>query len=121
MVHPALAEPRSILNIPRRMSLPISCDGEMMLIEDDILPEEVPLQAALERTIYGTLRAGETEREVARELRFLSKQGAPIGALEEVLQSAIIVQITPWMRAALFELYDRIPKWVECIRENALQ
>lgn len=121
LVHPALADPHQLLRTGRRISMSVVSNDRMSMMERDILPEEVPLQSALERAIHGALRAGETEREVARDLRFLCKQGAPLPAVEDVLQSALIVLLTPWMKNVLRDLHDRTPKWLECTREDVLQ
>lgn len=121
LVHPALADPHKLLSGGRRVSLTMMVGDGALMMEHDILPEEVPLQEALERAIHGAMRADETESEVARDLRFLCKQGAPLSALEDVLQSALIVLLTPWMKGALRDLHERTPKWMECTREDALQ
>lgn len=119
LVHAALADPTHLIATARRrnaMVTPVQTE-----ISADILPEEIPLQRALERVIQGALRDGFHAQDVARNLRFLCKQGAPLSALEEVLQSALIVYVSPAMRGALKNMYYRMPKWIECAEAGALQ
>ena len=119
LVHEALADPTYLIASARRRG------GLMMPMQEafcaDILPEEIPLQQALERAIHGALREGCHAQDVARNLRFLCKQGAPLSALEEVLQSALIVYISPVMRSALAHMFYSLPKWIECAEARALQ
>lgn len=89
-----------------RMDLPTSMD---------ILPEEIPLQQNLERAIRGALRDEYRAEDVARSIRFLCKQGAPLQAMEDVLQSALIVYLSTGMRDVLANMYYRLPKWIESI------
>jgi len=119
LLHPALAEPRAFLSAGRRRSLPDVMRAGLAV--PDILPEEIPLQTALERTIDGALRDGHHARDVARDLRFLCKQGAPLRAMEEVLQSSLIVLLSASMRGALERLFYMTPKWIECAQYDALQ
>ena len=121
LLHPALAEPRSLIAEGRRRpgaALPLWDRTAMRM---DILPEEIPLQRRLEYAIKGTLRAGYQEQEAARSIRFLCKQGAPLSAMEEVLQSMLIVLVTPSMRGALGDMYYGIPKWIECMEQTIAQ
>ena len=87
----------------------------------DILPEEIPLQKELERAIAGALRDGRRAEDVATTLRLLCKQGAPLSALEEVLQASLIVYVSDSMRAALSDLCIQTPKWVAPARSVMLQ
>ena len=96
-------------------------DGRAGLAALDILPEEIPIQFELEHVIQPALRNGLQSQDVARNLRFLCKQGAPLSALEEVLQSALIVYLTPAMKSALNKMYRMIPKWIECSEAAMLQ
>lgn len=119
LVHAALADPTHLIGSARRRSgLVMPAQAELYA---DILPEEIPLQQALERAIHSALRDGFQAQDVARNLRFLCKQGAPLSAMEEVLQSALIVYVSPAMRGALCDMYYRTPKWIECAEEKALQ
>lgn len=121
LVHPAVADPHHLIAARRRHSgLLLPPAGETGVLMD-ILPEEIPLQADLERVIEGGLRAGLRAPEVARTLRFLCKQGAPLPAMEEVLQASLIVLISPAMRGALANMYYMTPKWIECAEHGALQ
>lgn len=118
LVHAALADPHHLIaRTHRRHSLLLPPQAEFAV---DILPEEIPLQQAVERAIRGALRDGFRAEDVARNLRFLCKQGAPLDALAEVLQSALIVYVSPSMRGALSNMYYRMPKWIEC-SDAALQ
>ncbi len=121
LLHSALAEPRDLLMAGRRMPCAYSAAGLTLEDGEEILPEEVPLQDALERAIRGAMRRGIQEKEMARDLRFLCKQGAPLHALEEILQSGLIVLLSPAMRAALMELYYMTPKWTNSFCGNAFQ
>ena len=87
----------------------------------DILPEEIPLERKLEQAIAGALREPVSAHDVARTVRFLCKQGAPLAAMEDVLQSALIVRVTSSMRGALREMYYTMPKWAESRECASLQ
>ena len=119
LVHDALAEPQTLIHAGRRRG------GLLMYSQaptmKDILPEEVPLQQELERAIAGAMREGCREEEVARTLRLLCKQGAPVQALEEVLQESLIVYVSPAMRRALTDMYYMMPKWVADAGNGTLQ
>ena len=120
LVHAALADPRHLMpSLRRRQGILLPPQTELTA-QMDILPEEIPLQQALERAIRGALRDEYRAEEVARNLRFLCKQGAPLAAMEEVLQSTLIVYVSPSMRGALSSMYFRTPKWIEC-SEAAMQ
>ena len=120
LVHSALAEPERIMLDARRKTGLFSLHPHAQL-ELDILPEEIPLQTGLERTVEGFLRDGIAAHDIARTIRFLCKQGAPVSAMEEVLQSALIVYVTSAMRAALRNMYYMMPKWAESSEEASLQ
>lgn len=119
LVHPALAEPRHLIVPGRRRMLMLPPDE--LNARMDILPEEIPLQQNLERAIAGALREEHQAHDVVRTLRFLCKQGAPLSALEEVLQASLFVYVSPDMRGALADMYYRMPKWIECAEHTALQ
>lgn len=121
LLHPALAEPQHLLALGRRRSSLLGVDAQPVWPGADILPEEIPLQQELERVIAGAMRDGQREKDVARNLRFLCKQGAPLQAMEEVLQSSLIVLLSAPMRGALKNMYYMTPKWIECVGHDALQ
>jgi len=114
LVHHALADPRCLVSDGRRRSGLFLQGRSDLPVHLDILPEEIPLQRGLERSIAGALRDGHGESSAARSIRFLCKQGAPLPAMEEVLQGMLIVLMTPVMRCALAEMYYGLPKWIEC-------
>ena len=120
LIHPALAEPRHLIAVrQRRVSAwQMNQDGVQMM---DILPEEIPLQRDLECAIAGALRAGQHAHDVVRTIRLLCKQGAPLHALEELLQQSLVVYVSPFMRGALKNMYYRLPKWIECTEHAVLQ
>ena len=119
LLHSALADPsHMIASGRRRLSRALSQQAQLPV---DILPEEIPLSRNLERVIAGALRDGYRAEDVARNLRFLCKQGAPLRAMEEVLQSALIVLVSTGMRAALANMYYGIPKWIESGEQGLLQ
>ena len=121
LVHSALADPRHLIACGRRkagMHVPLQMEHHALM---DILPEEIPLQQGLERAICGALRDEYREEDVARNLRFLCKQGAPLSAMEDVLQSTLIVYLSTGMRGALANMYDKLPKWIESSQRTALQ
>lgn len=119
LVHSALADPHHLIALSRRRCASLTeCSGQGVM---EILPEEIPLQTMLERAISGAVRDGMHAQDVARSLRFLCKQGAPLAALEEVLQNTLIVCISPAMRCALVQMYLRMPKWIECAEMTAVQ
>ena len=121
LIHQALAEPQMLDAGGRRktgIKMNSLSDGFTAL---DILPEEIPLQRNLECSLAGALRSGFQKQDVARTLRFLCKQGAPLRAMEEVLQEAIIICITDSMRCALRDMYYSMTKWMECTENDAVQ
>jgi len=121
LVHAALADPTNLIASSRRRPGLLMLPQEELRMQMDILPEEIPLQRELERAIGGALRDGFQAQDVARNLRYLCKQGAPLSAMEEVLQSTLIVYVSASMRGALCNMYYRIPKWIECSEKSALQ
>ena len=117
LVHSALADPRHMLaDGRRRTGLLLPPLGMQSAL--DILPEEIPLQRELELAVAGTLRDGLREQDVARTIRFLCKQGAPLQAMEEVLQSFLIVYLSAAARGALSDMYYMLPKWMECADDS---
>jgi len=122
LVHPALAEPRRMISSWQRRRKPCFFKPQSSWMENgDILPEEIPLQRALEYRIAGALRNGFQAQDVARNIRFLCKQGAPLSAMQEILQEALIVSVSPSMYGALRDMYYMIPKWIESAETGALQ
>ena len=121
LLHPALADPRRIITAGRRRTGILMPPNGEHYTPLDILPEEIPLQRDLERAIAGALRNGHRAQDVARTLRFLYKQGAPLCAMEDVLQESLIVYLTDPMRGALANMYYMTPKWIECAEKSALQ
>ncbi|MBR5301769.1 MAG: hypothetical protein IKU38_02945 [Clostridia bacterium] len=122
LVHSALADPRHLITTGRRRLYSGAAFEAASSV--DILPEEIPLQQDLERAIHGALRSEYRAADAARSLRFLCKQGAPLDAMEDVLQSMLIVYLSTGMRGALANMYYRLPKWIESAepdRRSALQ
>lgn len=120
LIHAALADPKHMLSDGRRKT-GIRMTYGSALHAMDILPEEIPLQQGLERAIDGALRNGIRGQDVARTIRFLCKQGAPLSAMEDVLQSSLIVYLSGAMRSALSDMYYMTPKWIECSEYASLQ
>lgn len=120
LVHPALAEPGSTFSARRMKSASLLSDDHLS-IYTDILPEEIPLQRELERTIAGAMRSGHDEADTVRSIRFLCKQGAPLSAMEERLQASLIVHVSQPMRHALQKLHDLSPKWIGSTDQSLLQ
>jgi len=121
LVHSALADPQHMLTDGRRKSGMLTPKLQAHALSMDILPEEIPLQRGLERAIEGALRGQLQAQDVARSIRFLCKQGAPLFAMEQVLQGTLIVYLTDAMRAALTDMYYTTPKWIECSESASLQ
>ncbi len=119
LLHSALADPSHLIALGKRRK------HTMLLTQTDdsadILPEEIPLQRDLENTIRGAMRDAYREEDVARDIRFLCKQGAPLGAMEDVLQSTLIVYLSTGMRRALANMYYSMPKWIQSDECEALQ
>ena len=67
------------------------------------------------------LRDGLREQDVARTIRFLCKQGAPLSAMEEVLQASMIAYLSASARGALADMYYMLPKWMECSEGASFQ
>ncbi len=120
LVHSALAEPRSVISDGRRKTALLLPQSPMSAALD-ILPEEIPLQRELERSIAGALRNGLNAQDVAKNIRYLCKQGAPLQAMEDVLQSSLIVYLSGAMRGALTAMYYMTPKWIECGESASFQ
>jgi len=120
LVHSALADPQQ-LSIDVRRRTGVFASRQRVQLALDILPEEIPLQLGLERAIDGALRENLSAHDIARTVRFLCKQGAPISAMEEVLQSSLIVHVTSAMRGALRDMYYTMPKWAESSEDASLQ
>lgn len=121
LVHSALADPRGLIasgRYRRRTIFPLKTEYSALM---DILPEEIPLQQELERAISGALRDEYRIHDVARSIRFLCKQGAPLDAMEDVLQNTLIVYVSTGMRGALANMYYSMPKWIESSEHAALQ
>lgn len=121
LVHRALAEPHHLIASARRSLRAPWKQPSGFGVLLDILPEEIPLQRDLERAVSGALRDEYRAEEVARDIRYLCKQGAPLSAMEDVLQSTLIVYLSRSMRCALENMYYRLPKWIECCDRDALQ
>lgn len=121
LVHDALADPGYLLTERRCKKGFLMPAEENVPLVTDILPEEIPLQQALERALDGAVRSHINVQAAAREIRFLCKQGAPLDAMEAVVQSFLIVKSTEAMRSALADMYYRMPKWMECSVSCALQ
>lgn len=121
LVHSALADPRGLIaSCRRRFGIKLPNQSEFSSIMD-ILPEEIPLQQELERAISGALRDEYRVQDIVRNIRFLCKQGAPLQAMEDVLQNALIVYLSTGMRGALANMYYSMPKWIESNEHAALQ
>ena len=112
LIHPALAEPQVLIQTRQRRKGILVSPMSSLPIATDILPEEVPLQQELEQSIEGAMRDGHAAKDVAQTIRLLCKQGAPLDALEEILQESLIVFVSPTMRRALADMYYMMPKWV---------
>jgi len=122
LIHPALADPQRLIGGQmRKRSMSVFHPKKQWIEHADILPEEIPLQARLECLISGAVRAGQSPQDTARTMRFLCKQGAPIAALEEVLQSSLIICLSPAMRAAIRDMYYMMPKWIENASPDSFQ
>ena len=119
LIHSALADPQSVIHGKHRNSILMNPTGKAGYT--DILPEEIPLQQEVERAISSALRNGRRAEDVARSLRLLCKQGAPLAALEEVLQASLIVYLSDPMRAALSDMFIQMPKWIMPERHGMLQ
>lgn len=121
LLHAALADPSYLIASCRRRGgvlAPLQMETASQM---DILPEEIPLQTELERSMEGSLRDGHRAVDVARAIRFLCKQGAPLCAMREVLQASLIVHVSPAMNGALSNMYYQTPKWIESAESSALQ
>lgn len=114
LVHSAVADPQRLIAEQKRKKAPLDWISHTDWIQaTDILPEEIPFQSMLEMQIASSLRDGHHAQDVVRTIRFLCKQGAPLCAMEEILQGSLIICVTPSMRNVLREMYYRMPKWVE--------
>lgn len=121
LLHAALADPGHLLAAGRARRSILLPPQSGASFELDILPEEIPLQAELERAVDGCMREGQNASDVVRGIRYLCKQGAPLLAMKEVLQEALIVHVSPTMLGALTNMYYQTPKWIESAESSALQ
>lgn len=109
LVHPAVTDPHALARTGARLGAFTA--RELLGGMQGILPQEEPLEDALRRALSGALRPGTDEAECVRSLRLLCKQGAPLKALEEVLDSMLMVCRTPRMHAALGAMHAGVVRW----------
>lgn len=110
LVHSAVSEPHKLAR-GRRPQIEKFTAHELLGGMQGILPQEEPLEEALVSAIDGALRKGMDAQECAQSLRLLSKQGAPIEALREVLSSMLMVYCTPIMQTALEDMHYGVVRW----------
>ena len=120
LVHSALAEP-NLVRMDKHREERIFSVQRSDTLASDILPEEIPLERDLELAIAGALRENVSAHDVARMMRYLCKQGAPLSAMEEIMQSSLMVHMDTFVRNALREMYYCMPKWIESREIDALQ
>jgi hypothetical protein len=110
LVHPALADPQAIVKNGGAHLTGFTA-RELLGGMQGILPQEEPYDEALKRAIGDALRPGVDLDEGVRSLRLLCKQDAPMDALEEVLDSLLMVRRTERMQSALQALHAGAVRW----------
>ena len=110
LAHPAIIHPRALA---RRggAQLESFTARELLGGMQGILPQEEPLEDALKRAIDGALRPGVEMDESVQSLRLLCKQNVPVSALQEVLDSLLMVRRTERMDAALAAMHAGVVRW----------
>ena len=109
LLHPAVTEPFKIAS--GNTQLETFTARELLGGMNGILPQEEQSEEALLRAVEGTLRPGVDAQESVRHLRLLSKQGAPIEALFEVMDTLLMVRRTPRLNAAIEALHTQAVRW----------
>ncbi len=113
LIHPGLAEPEPVMyQLGKTGTQVIELSPEMMLgAMNGILPEEVNLHRDMVASLLGNVRPEYNPVEVARDLRLLAKQGAPLDAMKEVLQSVFAGYPTKGSLKAIEGLKAQTPSW----------
>lgn len=111
LVHEALADPADAIAQVQAPELPEVTPGQLAASMNGLLPEEQMPDEALQRAIVGALRPEYEPYEAASDLRFLAKQNVPMGTLEEIMASMLVVMPTEHMHGALRDLRHHTPRW----------
>lgn len=116
LVHEALADPEPLLD-PARGGMPSSLleftPGSMAASMNGLLPQESAPNEKLRRALYGALRPEYDPSDATSDLRYLSKQGAPLDTLKEIMAGMLVVMPTAHMNSVLGELRHHTARWVE--------
>lgn len=121
LVHPALADPESMLANARRRTCFQASMSQKIMDTAWMFPEETVIQQRLEHTLADVLRDGKRVTDVVMSLRYLCKQGAPFHVIKEELQQSLIVCVNKSMIQALYDMFVSTPKWIECSETALLQ
>lgn len=114
LVHEAFADPEPLLESPfDPVLLPEITPERMSASMNGMLPEEKAPDEKLQRALHGALRPEYDTGEVAADLRFLAKQGAPLHTMQEIMAGMLVVMPTAHMNGMLKELRHHTPRWID--------
>lgn len=115
LVHEALADPEALapmLAAYGAFQTPAVTPSLLAASMNGLLPEESEPDEKLQRALYGALRPEYDTGDVATDLRFLAKQDAPMGTMQEIMAAMLCVLPTQHMDGALHELRHSTPRWI---------
>lgn len=121
LIHPALADPQSVIRGKRNLGGIL-----MMPTAQCVIRIFCPKRFRFKRNWSARLAGCASRRSqgggmLRQRCVCCASRGAPLSALEEVLQASLIVYVSDSMRAALSDLYIQAPKWVAPARSVMLQ
>ena len=110
LVHPGLAEPRSLIQAENGFSAGLD-QGSMTDLYGSLMDLEDPMYERLLSLIQDVCRPEAGPEDTVEDLILLAKQGAPVAEMREVLGTKLMCLPTEEMTEALREMHQRIPKW----------
>lgn len=108
LIHPGLADPEKMMGVTNTEMNPEA----LSKASDSINDLESPLYERMLGLLIDVTRPEIIPEDAVEDLIILAKQEVPWNDMVEVLSSLLICQPTPEMRAALKELSDRVPRWL---------
>ena len=108
LIHPGLADPEKMMSLPAAEMNP----DALRKASDSISDLESPLYERMLGLLLDVTRPEITPEDAVEDLIILAKQEVPWNDMLEVLSTLLICRPTPEMRAALKELSDRVPRWL---------
>lgn len=108
LIHPGLADPERMMGMPAEELNPEA----LSKASDSIGDLENPLYERMFGLLLDVTRPEISPEDATEDLIILAKQEVPYPDMLEVLSSLLICRPTAEMRAALRDLSDRIPRWM---------